>query len=174
VSSPAGSAHLVGFSDGGEEALLMAALRPAGALSVLTWGAAGRIEASPELLGGLARLPDDPVDELVPLAAYLAERYGVAGARIMAASWADAMAAAIDAGGDVSRSRAGDIHAPALLIAGTHDPLLPAGAGPRDGLRRSARHVRGGGRRARPAPFPRRLAGDHGRRLAERPLGAGH
>src|SRR4029078_10701934 len=31
-------AHLVGFSDGGEEALLMAALQPGRALSVLTWG----------------------------------------------------------------------------------------------------------------------------------------
>src|SRR3954453_13826987 len=34
-------AHLVGFSDGGEEALLMAALRPAQALSAVSWGAAG-------------------------------------------------------------------------------------------------------------------------------------
>jgi hypothetical protein len=32
-------AHLVGFSDSGEEALLTAALQPARALSVLTWGA---------------------------------------------------------------------------------------------------------------------------------------
>ena len=53
-------AHLVGFSDGGEEALLMAALQPARALSVPTWGAAGQIVASPQLLRGLARLLDDP------------------------------------------------------------------------------------------------------------------
>ena len=41
-----GAAHLAGFSDGGEEALLMAALRPSCALSVFIWGATGQITAS--------------------------------------------------------------------------------------------------------------------------------
>ncbi|MBO3751913.1 alpha/beta hydrolase [Streptosporangiaceae bacterium NEAU-GS5] len=118
-------AHLVGFSDGGEEALLMAALQPARALSVLTWGAAGQIVASPGMLRGLAHLLDDPIDELKPLAAYLAERYGPAGARIMAASWAQAMSAVIDAGGDISRSRAAGISCPTLMITGTYDPFCP-------------------------------------------------
>jgi valacyclovir hydrolase len=115
----------VGFSDGGEEALLMAALQPGRALSVLTWGAAGRIMASPRLLRGLARLLDDPIDELKPLAAYLAEHYGADEARIMANSWAEALTAVIGAGGDISRSRADRITCPALLIAGTHDPFCP-------------------------------------------------
>jgi pimeloyl-ACP methyl ester carboxylesterase len=35
------AAHLVGFSDGGEVALLMAALEPRRALSVVTWGGGG-------------------------------------------------------------------------------------------------------------------------------------
>ncbi|MEV0273564.1 alpha/beta hydrolase [Hamadaea sp. NPDC050747] len=118
-------AHLVGFSDGGEEALLMAALHPSRALSVLTWGAAGHIVASPEALDGLANLLTDPPDELKPLAAYLAEHYGVDQARIMARSWAEAMSAVIEAGGDVSRSRASGITCPALLIAGTYDPFCP-------------------------------------------------
>jgi valacyclovir hydrolase len=118
-------AHLVGFSDGGEEALLMAALRPARALSVLTWGAAGQLVASPEMLRGLAHLLDDPIDELKPLAAYLAESYGVDEARIMANSWAQALSAVIDAGGDISRSRAAGISCPTLLITGTHDPFCP-------------------------------------------------
>ncbi|WP_433348730.1 alpha/beta fold hydrolase [Microtetraspora malaysiensis] len=120
-----GAAHLVGFSDGGEEALLMAALQPARALSVLTWGAAGQIVASPEMLRGLAHLPDDPIDELKTLAAYLAESYGVDEARIMANSWAQALSAVIDAGGDISRSRAAGISCPALLITGTYDPFCP-------------------------------------------------
>ncbi|WP_027341539.1 alpha/beta fold hydrolase [Hamadaea tsunoensis] len=120
-----GVAHLVGFSDGGELALLMAALRPAGALSVAAWGAAGQVVAAPRLLQGLARLPDDPIDELKTLAAYLAEKYGVAEARIMARSWAEAMGAIIDAGGDISRSQAAAIRCPALLITGTDDPFCP-------------------------------------------------
>src|SRR5262245_51019309 len=118
-------AHLVGFSDGGEEALLMAALQPARALSVVTWGAAGQVVASPSLLRALAHLPDDPIDELKPLAAYLAEKYGVDQARIMASSWAKALTAVIDAGGDISRSKAARITCPALLITGTHDPFCP-------------------------------------------------
>jgi valacyclovir hydrolase len=122
-----GVAHLVGFSDGGEEALLMAALQPARALSVLTWGAAARVVAAPDLLRGLAHLLDDPIDELKTLAAYLAERYGVDEARIMASSWAQALSAVIDAGGDISRSRAAEIGCPALLITGTHDPFCPPG-----------------------------------------------
>lgn len=122
-----GMAHLVGFSDGGEEALLMAALRPSRVLSVLTWGAAGQVVASPGMLRGLTHLLDDPVDELKALAAYLAERYGVDQARIMARSWAQALSAVVDAGGDVSRSRAAQITCPALLITGTHDPFCPPG-----------------------------------------------
>jgi pimeloyl-ACP methyl ester carboxylesterase len=118
-------AHLVGFSDGGEEALLMAALRPGRALSVLTWGAAGQVVASPEMLRGLAHLIDDPVDPLTSLAAYLAEAYGAEQARIMAGSWAQALGAVIDAGGDISRSRAAHIACPALLITGTYDPFCP-------------------------------------------------
>lgn len=118
-------AHLVGFSDGGEQALLMAALEPARALSVLTWGAAGRIEASPELLRSLANLVDDPVEPLTSLAAYLAEAYGPDEARIMARSWAQAMSTMIAAGGNVSRSLAAHITCPALMIAGTLDPFCP-------------------------------------------------
>lgn len=116
-------AHLVGFSDGGEEALLMAALQPARALSVFTWGAAGQIMASPQMLRGLAHMIDNPVDPLMSLAAYLAEAYGADQARIMARSWAEALSAVIDAGGDVSRSRATHITCPALLITGTYDPF---------------------------------------------------
>jgi pimeloyl-ACP methyl ester carboxylesterase len=118
-------AHLVGFSDGGEHALLMAALQPARALSIVTWGAAGRVEAAPRMLHGLAHLLDEPIDELKPLAAYLAEKYGVEEARIMARSWAEALSAVIDAGGDISRSKAAGIRCPALLITGTNDPFCP-------------------------------------------------
>ena len=38
-----GQAHLIGFSDGGEVALLMAATTPRLARSVVTWGAGGKL-----------------------------------------------------------------------------------------------------------------------------------
>ncbi|MQA77808.1 MAG: alpha/beta fold hydrolase [Streptosporangiales bacterium] len=120
-----GVAHLVGFSDGGEEALLMAALAPGRALSAVTWGAAGRVETSPEMLDALAHVVDAPAGPLETLAAYLVQAYGVAEARIMTESWAGALGAIIESGGDVSRSRAALITCPALLITGTHDPFCP-------------------------------------------------
>jgi len=121
------AAHLVGFSDGGEDALLMAALRPRCALSVVTWGAAGQVVAPPGMLDALARLVDEPVDPLKVLAAYLVEAYGVDQARVMAASWAQALRGIVEAGGDVSRARAGLITCPALLITGAYDPFCPPG-----------------------------------------------
>ena len=119
------AAHLVGFSDGGEEAMLMAALWPGRALSVLTWGAAGQVVAAPDLLDELARLVDEPIDSLKALAAYLVQAYGADGARIMAGSWAQAMRAITEAGGDISLSRAELITCPALLVTGTYDPVCP-------------------------------------------------
>jgi pimeloyl-ACP methyl ester carboxylesterase len=121
------AAHLAGFSDGGEEALLMAAIEPARALSVVTWGAAGQMVDDLGLLDEVAHVVDRPDGPLKVLAAYLAEAYGADGARIMTASWADAMREIIGAGGDVSRSRAPSITCPALLIAGSDDPLCPPG-----------------------------------------------
>jgi valacyclovir hydrolase len=116
-----GAAHLAGFSDGGEEALLMAALRPGCALSVFTWGAIGQISASHEELDELATATRNPSDALAPLAGYLMAAYGAANATIMVQTWSSAMRGIIDAGGDISRSVAPSIRCPALLVAGTYD-----------------------------------------------------
>ena len=116
-----GAAHLAGFSDGGEQALLMAALRPGCALSVFAWGAIGQIDATAADLDELATAIDSPSQALAPMAAYLAEAHGPAGATIMTQTWAAAMRGILDAGGDISRSMAGQIRCPALLVAGTYD-----------------------------------------------------
>jgi valacyclovir hydrolase len=120
-----GAAHLAGFSDGGEEALLLAGLRPSLALSVFTWGAAGQLVAPPGALDSLARAIDDPSPELIELAAYLTQAYGADSARVMTRSWAQAMGDLIAAGGDISMSRAHQISCPALLITGSHDVFCP-------------------------------------------------
>jgi pimeloyl-ACP methyl ester carboxylesterase len=118
-------ADLVGFIDGGEDALLMATLDPRRALSAVTWGAAGQIVAPLGVLDALARLVDDPIEPLKPLAAYLVDAYGADNARVMAESEAQALRAIVDSGGDVSRSRATLVTCPALLITGTYDPFCP-------------------------------------------------
>ena len=119
------AAHLAGFSDGGEEAVLMAEQRPGLALSLFTWGAAGKIEATPDELAAIETVIDQPTDGLAPLAAYLATAYGADNARIMTRSWAQAMRDLVSAGGDISRSSACLITCPALLVAGTYDPHCP-------------------------------------------------
>lgn len=116
-----GAAHLAGFSDGGEDALLMAALRPGCALSVFTWGAAGQVAASPADLDEVATAITSPSSALAPLAAYLAAAYGTANATIMTRTWSSAMRGILSAGGDISRSMAARIRCPALLVAGTYD-----------------------------------------------------
>ena len=115
------AAHLVGFSDGGEEALLMAELRPSLALSVFTWGATGIIEATPDDLTAIENVVDQPTADLAPLAAYLASAYSPDTARTMTRSWAQAMREIVAAGGDISRNSAHLIRCPALLVAGTYD-----------------------------------------------------
>ncbi|WP_020386535.1 alpha/beta fold hydrolase [Kribbella catacumbae] len=123
-----GAAHLVGFSDGGEVALLMAALAPGRALSVVAWGAAGQIVEPAEGFGPLERLLDEPSEQLLPLAAYLAEAYGPERARAMAAGWGGALRDLVAAGGDISLSRAAAITCPVLLVVGSDDPYCPAAA----------------------------------------------
>jgi valacyclovir hydrolase len=120
-------AHLAGFSDGGEVAVLMAGLRPGVALSLFTWGAAGKIEATPDELASLENAVDQPTDGLARLAAYLVTVHGADGARIMTRSWAQAMRDLVAAGGDIGRDQAHLIACPALLVAGTHDPHCPPG-----------------------------------------------
>lgn len=120
-----GAAHLAGFSDGGEEALIMAALRPGCALSVFTWGATGQIVASPADLDELAAAITRPTDALAPLAAYLTDAYGTANATIMTRTWSSAMRGILEAGGDISRGLAARIRCPALLVAGTYDRFCP-------------------------------------------------
>ncbi|MGH3448797.1 MAG: alpha/beta fold hydrolase [Nocardioidaceae bacterium] len=56
---------------------------------------------------------------------YLVEAYGVESAVAMSASWATALQAIFDSGGDISRSKAALITCPALLVAGSADPFCP-------------------------------------------------
>jgi pimeloyl-ACP methyl ester carboxylesterase len=123
------AAHLVGFSDGGEEALLMAALWPSRVLSVVSWGSIGQIVADPAELAVVGDLVDNPVEPFLPLVAYLVEAYGVDGARIMISSLAKAMGDIMARGGSIALDRAADIRCPVLVINGTDDFLAPPSLG---------------------------------------------
>ena len=121
-----GPAHLIGFSDGGMTALLMAALTPGVARSVVTWGAAGTIsDPGGHLVEAMYNIVDHPIPPLQGLRDYLVSTYGEANARAMTQSMATAKTDIIEAGGDVSLSKAGNITSPVLLIAGDHDIFAP-------------------------------------------------
>jgi pimeloyl-ACP methyl ester carboxylesterase len=119
-------AHVIGFSDGGMTALLMAALTPGVARSVVTWGAAGTIsDPGGHLVEAMYNIVDNAIPPLQGLRDYLVSTYGEANARAMTQSMATAKTDIIAAGGDVSLSKAGNITSPVLLIAGDRDFFAP-------------------------------------------------
>jgi pimeloyl-ACP methyl ester carboxylesterase len=119
-------AHVIGFSDGGMTALLMASLTPGVARSVLTWGAAGTIsDPGGHLIEAMYNIVDNPIPPLQGFRDFLIATYGETNARIMTQSMATAKTGIIDAGGDVSLSKAGNITCPVLLISGEHDIFAP-------------------------------------------------
>ena len=80
----AGPTHLIGFSDGGEVALFMAALTPDLARSLVTWGAAGQLsDPDGSLRQVMYNLVDHPIPPLQGYRDFLVGRYGEANARTM-------------------------------------------------------------------------------------------
>ncbi len=116
--------HLMGFSDGGEVALLMAAQHSDLCRSATAWGAVGYFD--PELCdyARVALLPMHITDAL-------RARHPGQNVDQWPSHWVDAFCTIIDAGGDVSLSRAGQIRCPVLLILGDQDKLNPIAAGRR-------------------------------------------
>jgi pimeloyl-ACP methyl ester carboxylesterase len=122
-----GPVHLIGFSDGGEISLLMAALMTGVARSVATWGAAGVLnDPSGQLRQAMYNVVDHPIPPLQGFRDYLVSTYGEANARAMTQSTVDALSDIIKkSGGDLSLSKAANIICPVLLIAGEHDMFAP-------------------------------------------------
>ncbi len=118
-------AHVLGFSDGGEVALLMAVHLPDMVSSLVEWGAAGTLgtEDLAPLLEAIGDMIDNPTDDLRGWSDYLKEQYGQDAARATMRSWAGASQAILAGGGDISLSQAHEIRCPALLISGELDPF---------------------------------------------------
>ena len=119
-----GPAHLVGFSDGGEVALLMAIQDPLIARSVAAWGAAGSLpEEAAGMAAAMGEIVDHPMPGMESFRDYFVGAYGEENARRTTRSWSAAMGGIIARGGSLSRDRAGEITCPVLLITGEHDEL---------------------------------------------------
>ncbi|HEU5089791.1 MAG TPA: alpha/beta fold hydrolase, partial [Roseiflexaceae bacterium] len=119
-----GTPHVLGFSDGGEVAILMAVLQPQQIRSVVAWGAAGALsEAQRPMLDVLAMLIDNPIPPMRSFSDHLKAAYGVDNARATMRNFVQAARGILERGGDISLTRAGAITCPVLLIVGENDML---------------------------------------------------
>lgn len=116
------SAAVMGYSDGGEVALWLPILAPERVRCVVAWGATGHFDdrIRPAVLANLSMNWRTPALDAL---------HGAAHVPIMAQKWVHSMLAIIDAGGDVTYSRAAEIRCPVLVILGDRDPLNPADLG---------------------------------------------
>lgn len=111
-------AHVLGYSDGGETALVLAGLAPERCLSVTAWGAVGYY--GPEMR---------PVAQRNYPATWMTDEdrriHGIDNPNAFALGWVQAIVHMIDSGGDVSLSLAPKVTCPALLMLGDQDHLNP-------------------------------------------------
>lgn len=112
-------AHLLGYSDGGEVALLMAGEQPERFQTVTTWGAVG-------YYGEAMR----PVAQRMFPPTWISEaertRHGINDADGFVLGWIDAVRRIIDGGGALGSASAHRITAPLLMMLGEQDTLNPA------------------------------------------------
>jgi valacyclovir hydrolase len=117
-------AHIVGFSDGGEIALICGGKKPERFYSVIAWGAVGYF--GPEMR---------PVAQRMYPATWLTEEekalHGIPDGDQFVLGWINSVKQMIDSGGDVSLSLAPNITAPLLLMLGDKDTLNPEAYGRR-------------------------------------------
>lgn len=115
-------AHVMGFSDGGEIALLAGGMAPERCRSVIAWGAVGYFGPK---LREVVTAPDYR-DRLAPTPTEMT-LHGILDREAYAQAWIDAVLHMIDVdGGDVSLSSAPNISAPLLMLLGRQDTLNPA------------------------------------------------
>lgn len=115
------SAAVLGYSDGGEAALLVAIERPDLAHSVVAWGATGAFGGEIDAVAD-ALTPVDQLDAVRPgMRARIVALHGEDAVTPLVEGWSAAIRAIVAAGGDVSLGRAHEIRCPVLLINGEHD-----------------------------------------------------
>lgn len=118
--------HLLGYSDGGEAAIIAAGKQPERFQSVIVWGAVGyfgeAMRPAAERLAPATFLENKP-DEMA--------MHGITDAKAFVADWISAVVGLIDRGGDVSVGFAPQITAPLLLMLGDQDTLNPQEYGQR-------------------------------------------
>lgn len=114
-------AHLVGYSDGGESALIAAGKHTRRFLNVFVWGAVGYF--GEQMVPMAQRILKDPFLKENP---ELMALHGIDDPDAFIADWVDAVLYIISEGGEVSVQYAAEIANPLLLLLGDRDTLNPA------------------------------------------------
>jgi valacyclovir hydrolase len=115
-------AHIIGYSDGGEVALLAAAKQPGRFASVATWGSMGIVppELMPQADDLGAGIPG--VGDLEQVAR---EVHGITDPEAVIAEWTESYSGIIQRGGELARAQADKLTMPVLIILGNADELAP-------------------------------------------------
>ena len=112
---------VIGFSDGAESALLLAATVPERIKQVIVWGVCGQI--SPEMVQRVRRwLPVEQWgDDRAEWKAEIIANHGIAQFKPMIEGWVHAAEAIAARGGDIVHHCAHRINCPVTIIHGSHD-----------------------------------------------------
>lgn len=113
--------HILGYSDGGEVALVCGGAQPQRFLSVAAWGSVGyfgpdfRVIAQRMIPGSAWLKPEELVEHGMPTSY----------ADAFALGWVRGTMAYVDAGGSVSLDTAAHVRCPLLIMLGSKDKLNP-------------------------------------------------
>jgi valacyclovir hydrolase len=118
--------NLIGFSDGAETAIILAALLGDRARSMTIWGASGRVPPQP--IVALYADPEARIRSWPTLRADLERLHGFGSALPMLTRWAAAMEDLRASGGIINDDEAARVQCPTLALAGDHDPFNPLAA----------------------------------------------
>lgn len=113
------SAHIIGYSDGGEITLALAGMQPERFRTAVVWGAVGyfgeAVRAVAQRMYPATWMTQEDID-----------LHGITDPDQFALEWLQACKYMVDSGGDVSVSLAPNITCPVLLLLGEQDKLNPA------------------------------------------------
>jgi valacyclovir hydrolase len=115
--------NLMGYSDGAETAIILAALLGSRARSMTIWGVSGRVPPAP--IVALYADPEARIRSWPTLRTELEGLHGPGTALPLLTRWAAAMEELRAGGGVINDDEATRAACPTLVIAGDHDPFNP-------------------------------------------------